>query len=36
MKAFEARLYAELGVTPFDPTDFLALARDEVLRPGSS
>ena len=36
MKTFEARLYAELGVTPFDPTEFLALARDEVLRPGSS
>jgi len=33
IKALEARLYAELGITPFDATDFLALARDEVLRP---
>ena len=36
MKALEARLYQALGVTPLDPTPFLALKRDvNVLIPGA-
>jgi galactoside O-acetyltransferase len=33
VKALEARIYAELGVPPLDPTPFLALKREEIRRP---